>query len=114
MCGHLSIFSRQEPVSDAQLQAGLAALRHRGPDGQQAWLSPDRRVGLGHTRLSIIDLEGGTQPLHAPDGTVHAVVNGELYDFERLRTELQAAGHRFLTHSDSEVLLHLYQRHGTA
>jgi asparagine synthase (glutamine-hydrolysing) len=114
MCGHVSIFSRHEPVSEAQLQAGLTALHHRGPDGQRAWFSPDRRVGLGHTRLSIIDLEGGAQPLHTPDGTVHAVVNGELYDFEHLRAELQAAGHRFSTLSDSEVLLHLYQRHGTA
>jgi asparagine synthetase B (glutamine-hydrolysing) len=65
-------------------------------------------VGLGHVRLAIIDLETGQQPLHDDEGTVHAVVTGELYDYERLRAELENQGARFQTHSDSELVVQLY------
>ena len=78
------------------------------------WINAARSVGPGHARLSIIDLEGGTQPLCNEDESVHAVVNGEFYDFERIRTELERKGHRFKTRSDSEILLHLYEEMGTA
>ncbi|KAG1059138.1 hypothetical protein G6F42_028419 [Rhizopus arrhizus] len=74
-------------------------------------MSPDGRCALGHVRLSIIDLAGGQQPLSNPSGTIQSVVNGELYDFERIRTELQAKGHAFSTKSDSEIALHLYEEY---
>ena len=88
------------------------SLHHRGPDNQGVWLSPDQRVGLGHTRLSIIDLTTGDQPIANEDERVHIVVNGEFYDFERQRRELEQRGHRFRTRSDSEIALHLYEDFG--
>ncbi len=112
MCGIFGMFSKECEVNPAVIKKALATLEHRGPDGQQYWISENYQVGLGHTRLSIIDLEGGTQPLQNEDGQIRAVVNGEIYDFERLRKELQAAGHHFATASDSEVLIHLYEDFG--
>jgi asparagine synthase (glutamine-hydrolysing) len=114
MCGIVAMFSEGGEVRLPTLEAATQALHHRGPDAQKQWLDTRRQVGLGHARLSIIDLEGGTQPLVNEDESIHAVVNGELYDFERLRRELEAQGHRFRTQSDSEVLIHLYEQHGMA
>ena len=91
---------------------GLAILSHRGPDSQNYWLSRDRRVYLGHARLSIIDLSTGGQPISSD--TTHIVANGEFYDFERIRGELIGQGYRFKTRSDSEIALHLYDRQGTS
>ncbi|MFN2427434.1 MAG: asparagine synthase (glutamine-hydrolyzing), partial [Candidatus Binatia bacterium] len=88
-------------------------LHHRGPDGQRQWISPDGRVGLGHARLSIIDLATGDQPLASEDESIRAVVNGEFYDFERIRRDLEGRGHRLRTRSDSEIVLHLYEDFGT-
>lgn len=112
MCGITAVFSSRDAVSPVTLAAGMATLHHRGPDGRRYWRSPDGRVGLGHTRLSIIDLATGEQPLANEDETIHAVVNGEFYDFERIRGELEKRGHRFRTRSDSEILLHLYEDRG--
>ena len=112
MCGITAVFSRRSDVSDATMRAGTAALYHRGPDGQQHWISPDHRVGLGHARLSIIDLTTGDQPIANEDGSLVIVHNGEFYDFERIRAGLEARGHRFRTRSDSEVALHLYEELG--
>jgi len=109
MCGITAVLSRHAPISEATLLAGTAALHHRGPDGRKHWTSPDRRVGLGHTRLSIIDLTTGDQPIANEDGSLVIVHNGEFYDFERIRAGLQAKGHKFRTKSDSEVALHLYE-----
>jgi asparagine synthase (glutamine-hydrolysing) len=109
MCGIVSILSREEPLTETPLRRALAALRHRGPDGEGLWLSPDRRVALGHTRLGIIDPLGGVQPIASEDGQLQIVVNGEFYDFERIRRDLQRDGHRFRTGSDSEIALHLYE-----
>jgi asparagine synthase (glutamine-hydrolysing) len=94
------------------VEAGTAALHHRGPDGRAQWISSDGRVALGHTRLSIIDLATGDQPISNEDGSIHIVVNGEFYDFERIRAELESRGHRFKTRSDSEIALHLYEDYG--
>jgi asparagine synthase (glutamine-hydrolysing) len=88
-------------------------LVHRGPDEQHQWIAPHGRVGLGHTRLSIIDLMTGAQPIASEDGRLRIVVNGEFYDFERIRRELEERGHRFRTRSDSEIALHLYEEMGT-
>jgi asparagine synthase (glutamine-hydrolysing) len=112
MCGIVAVFSSSTPVDPEALRRATASLHHRGPDGQGLWRDASGRVGLGHARLSIIDLEGGAQPLANEDESIHAVVNGELYDFERQRAELEARGHHFRTRSDSEVLLHLYEEYG--
>ncbi|MBW8769336.1 MAG: asparagine synthase (glutamine-hydrolyzing) [Gemmatimonadetes bacterium] len=109
MCGITAVLSRHSPVSDATLTAGTAALHHRGPDGCRHWVASDRRVALGHTRLSIIDLSTGDQPISNEDGSLTIVHNGEFYDFERIRAELERKGHRFRTKSDSEIALHLYE-----
>ena len=109
MCGIAAFFSRKTPATANSLQRATAALHHRGPDNQSQWVSPDGRVGLGHARLSIIDLSGGDQPIASEDESLRIIVNGEFYDFERIRRELESRGHRFRTHSDSEIALHLYE-----
>ncbi|HSH44305.1 MAG TPA: hypothetical protein VK966_00480, partial [Longimicrobiales bacterium] len=86
------------------------AVHHRGPDGHG--LFTGRRVGLAHTRLSIIDLEHGAQPLTNEDGSVVVVYNGEIYNYVELQAELEALGHRFRTHCDTEVLVHGYEEWG--
>jgi asparagine synthase (glutamine-hydrolysing) len=86
-------------------------LHHRGPDGEGLFLSPDRRVGFGHRRLAIVDLAGGAQPMFGDDGTCLAF-NGEIYNYPALRRSLIETGVRFKTNSDTEVILHLYQRYG--
>lgn len=88
----------------------IGRLHHRGPDGQG--LHVQGPVGLAHARLSIIDLEGGAQPIHNEDRSVWVVFNGEIFNYLELRRELEARGHRFYTHSDTEVLVHLYEDHG--
>jgi asparagine synthase (glutamine-hydrolysing) len=91
------------------LHAACAALAHRGPDDCGVFEDPTHGVGLAHTRLSILDLSPlGHQPMLSPDGRVALVFNGEIYNFRELRTELEAEGHAFKGHSDTEVLLHLY------
>ena len=110
MCGIVGVV---DPSLDrSRLEASLKLLRHRGPDGDGVFLEPDRHLGFGHTRLSIIDLETGAQPLHSADARLVLVCNGELYDFERQRGELQREGSRFTTNSDSELIIHLYLKYG--
>ncbi|KAI8073971.1 asparagine synthetase [Gongronella butleri] len=91
------------------LDASLESIKSRGPDSRGTYVSPCGRCALGHVRLSIIDLEGGKQPLSNHANTIHAVVNGELYDHDRLIDELTAHGHQFKTRSDSELALHFYE-----
>lgn len=87
-------------------------LRRRGPDDEGYFIDEAGGAGLGHRRLSIIDLEGGHQPLGTPDGSIQVVVNGEIYNFVALREELEKLGHRFQTRSDSEVVVHGYAAWG--
>ncbi len=87
-----------------------AVLRHRGPDGSGVYV--DDRVGLGHARLSIIDLSGGSQPIHNEDETLWIVYNGEIFNYPELRQGLVSRGHRFSTATDTEVILHLYEERG--
>ena len=109
MCGIVAAFSRREPVAVESLKRATQSLYHRGPDGQRHWISDDRRVGLGHARLSIIDLATGDQPMANEDGRIRIVVNGEFYGYEDIRQELERGGHRLRTRSDSEIALHLYE-----
>ena len=113
MCGIVAMFSRRERVSADALSRATARIRHRGPDGQRQWIAQHGRVGLGHARLSIIDLQTGDQPIANEDESLHVVVNGEFYGFEAIRRDLEQRGHRFRTKSDSEIALHLYEEMGT-
>jgi asparagine synthase (glutamine-hydrolysing) len=112
MCGIVGIAAAADaaPPAAEAVERAVAALRHRGPDGSGVHL--DDRVALGHTRLSIIDVEGGAQPLANEDGSVWTVFNGEIWNHERLRSELETAGHRFRTRCDTEVLVHGWEEWG--
>ena len=112
MCGIVAFFSNRDPISDLALERAIHSLHHRGPDGRGHWISSDRRVALGHTRLSIIDLAAGEQPIASEDGQTIIVVNGEFYGYEAIQRELEQAGHRLRTRSDSEIALHLYEDFG--
>ncbi len=114
MCGLVGAVAKESgrQIDEQALRRAMAALRHRGPDGEGLWRSPDGEVGLGHTRLGVIDILGGSQPIISEDGGVVLVANGEFYDFERIRGELSDRGHRFRTGTDSEIALHLYEDHG--
>jgi asparagine synthase (glutamine-hydrolysing) len=104
-------------IEPATLDRMTDSLRHRGPDGRGTLLRhyPDGSgVALGHRRLAIIDLAGGVQPLGNEDGAVWITFNGEIYNFEELRVDLEAKGHRFQTHSDTETIVHLYEQYGDA
>lgn len=109
MCGLLGGIARK-PVARERIEKALHALDHRGPDGQRQW--SDGRFFLGHTRLSIIGLGNGDQPMSNAEGDVHLAVNGEFYGYQKIRDELRANGSRFKTESDSEIALHLYLQHG--
>ena len=113
MCGIVTMFSNDAPVSGERLAQATRALHHRGPDGQRQWIAPHGRVGMGHARLSIIDLTTGDQPIANEDEQIHVVVNGEFYDYERIQRDLESRGHRLRTRSDSEILIHLYEDFGT-
>jgi asparagine synthase (glutamine-hydrolysing) len=109
MCGIVAAVSRRRDVSGEALGRAVRRLHHRGPDAQRVWVSKDCRAALGHARLSIIDLTTGDQPIENEDGRLRIVANGELYDFERIRKELERQGHVFRTKSDSEIALHLFE-----
>jgi asparagine synthase (glutamine-hydrolysing) len=106
MCGIAGLWS-PAPVDRAVVRSMTAALAHRGPDGEGHHF--DDEVGLGHRRLSIIDLATGQQPMSSEDGMHVLVFNGEIYNFPDLRRDLEAKGYRFRTRSDTEVILHLYE-----
>src|SRR3989304_5800871 len=105
MCGICGVV-QPEPVSAPEIRAMADTLSHRGPDDQGVYV--DGGVGLGHRRLSIIDLDGGHQPMASGDGSLSIVFNGEIYNYRELRQSLKDR-HRFVTHSDTEVILHLYE-----
>jgi len=112
MCGIAALFSRRDPISAATIERATQSLHHRGPDGQRHWISADRRVALGHARLSIIDLTTGDQPIASEDQRTRIIVNGEFYGYEAIQRELEASGHHLRTRSDSEIALHLYEDFG--
>jgi asparagine synthase (glutamine-hydrolysing) len=113
MCGIAGIYKLHAgapPVEAGELARMTRHLERRGPDGEGRWLRP--HVGLAHRRLSIIDIEGGQQPIHNEDRSIWTVFNGEIFNFPELRRDLEQAGHRFYTRSDTEVIVHLYEEHG--
>ncbi len=115
MCGIAGALNiaRELPPLEEELGLKMALkLRHRGPDGQTAFRSTTGRCVLGHSRLKIIDLETGDQPMPNEDHSVWVVFNGEIYNFRELRRELEAAGHRFRSRSDTEVIVHAYEEWG--
>jgi asparagine synthase (glutamine-hydrolysing) len=114
MCGIAGIVDLldRDPPGRAALHRQLGALWHRGPD--EAGLYRDRHAGLAHTRLSIIDLAAGQQPMSNEDGTLWIVFNGEIFNYVELREELVARGHRFRTRSDTEVIVHAWEEWGEA
>jgi asparagine synthase (glutamine-hydrolysing) len=112
MCGFVAFSGGFEMGA---LQAGLRAIAHRGPDDSGVWADAPAGVGLGHVRLSILDLSPmGHQPMASADGQVVIAFNGEIFNFRELRADLEARGHAFRGHSDTEVLLHLYMAEGEA
>jgi asparagine synthase (glutamine-hydrolysing) len=113
MCGIVAMYAMQDRIREDALERATRRLIHRGPDGQRTWVSADGLVGLGHARLSIIDLDTGDQPIAGEDERLQIVVNGEFYDHERIQRDLSRRGHRLRTRSDSEIALHLYEDHGT-
>ncbi|MCB1778487.1 MAG: asparagine synthase (glutamine-hydrolyzing) [Candidatus Competibacteraceae bacterium] len=114
MCGisGIAALSARTQISEPDVRRMLPALRHRGPDGSGVYLDPNGRIGLGHTRLSIIDLASGAQPMTNEDRTVWVSFNGEIFNYIELREILLKAGHRFSTHSDTEVIVHAYEQYG--
>jgi asparagine synthase (glutamine-hydrolysing) len=111
MCGIVGVIDLQgRPVEAAWIDAMNDSIVHRGPDDSGTHVRG--RVGLGMRRLSIIDVAGGHQPVYNEDRSICAVFNGEIYNYRELRADLEKAGHRFTTHSDTETLVHLYEQHG--
>jgi asparagine synthase (glutamine-hydrolysing) len=111
MCGICGFISTSDTAGEAHLVERMAGtLTHRGPDGAGVFTSEG--VGLGHRRLSIIDVESGSQPLSNEDGTVVVVYNGEIFNYRELADDLRQRGHCFKTQSDTETLVHLYEEYG--
>ncbi|MEW5766968.1 MAG: asparagine synthase (glutamine-hydrolyzing) [bacterium] len=124
ICGKLNFDG--QPVDESLIRKMCAALEYRGPDDEGIYLNAEGgiqkaefrlppsefRIGLGHRRLSIIDLGAGHQPMANEDGSVWIVYNGEVYNFQSLREDLEKKGHRFRTQSDTEVIIHLYEDYG--
>src|SRR5262245_21154185 len=118
MCGIAATFNYASSAPDVD-RAALLRMRDsmitRGPDGAGEWFSPDHRVGLAHRRLSIIDLSpAGAQPMSDADAAILVTFNGEIYNYQVLRAKLEREGCQFRSHSDTEVLLHLYREKGEA
>ena len=112
MCGIAGIYNSASDMAPSvqQLSKMIAQLAHRGPDGFGIY--SEEKIGFAHARLSIIDLQTGSQPVHNEDRTIWVIFNGEIFNYIELRTELVNKGHRFYTESDTEVIVHLYEQYG--
>ena len=113
MCGIAGFLSLEQGVFATRTiaQAMCDVITHRGPDDQGFLV--DGPLAMGMRRLSIIDLSGGQQPISNEDGTIHVIQNGEIYNFQEIRNDLEKRGHRFKTNSDTEAIVHLYEEYGT-
>ena len=113
MCGIVGIFNFSgEGIDGELLQRMTSKIQHRGPDGDGQWINGE--IGLGHRRLSIIDLDGGAQPIGNENDSIQVVFNGEIYNYLELRDQLAKCGHEFKTRSDTEVIVHAYEQWGKA
>ena len=114
MCGIAGIYNYQndQPINEAVLRRMTGALVHRGPDDEGFYVAG--RIGLGHRRLSIVDVAGGHQPIFNEDGSVAIILNGEIYNYRELARLVEARGHRLRTQSDTETIVHLYEEFGEA
>jgi asparagine synthase (glutamine-hydrolysing) len=114
MCGIAGIIhlDRDKTVDAERLRRMRDVLRHRGPDAEGLWI--DGSVGFAHRRLSIVDIDGGAQPMSNGDGTARITYNGEIYNHPELKAELEAKGHRYRTRCDTETILHIYKGEGEA
>ena len=115
MCGICGVFNyagTKSLISEELIDSMSSEMRHRGPDDDGLFLSPDKKIGLGFRRLSIIDIAGGHQPMANEDGSVWIVFNGEIYNHQELRRSLEAKGHVYKTQSDTESIIHLYEEKG--
>lgn len=111
MCGLAGIYSIDSNANSRyDLGKMVGMLNHRGPDGTGFYF--EDKISLGHARLSIIDIEGGEQPIHNEDKTIWVVFNGEIFNYIELRSELERKGHCFYTHTDTEVIVHAYEQYG--
>src|SRR5438270_12349233 len=111
MCG---IAGSTEDAQGSAVRRMCATMRHRGPDDEGVHSDAASGLSIGIRRLAVMDVEGGHQPLCNEDGSVWVVLNGEIYNHRQLREDLRARGHHFLTSSDTEVLVHLYEEYGDA
>src|SRR5438093_7908795 len=117
MCGICGIIGSDvnKAVTERQLLAMKRVLTHRGPDDHGVYLAPQKgriRAALGHQRLSIVDLEGGHQPMSNEGGDIWITYNGEIYNHQELRKDLQKRRHVYKTRSDTETILHAYEEYG--
>jgi asparagine synthase (glutamine-hydrolysing) len=115
MCGICGAISQKEPVKPELIGAMISVLRHRGPDDRGSYSNQGENpphVAFGHSRLSIIDLTSGHQPMSNEDGNIWVTYNGEIYNFRELKRDLEQRGHRFTTKTDTEVIVHLYEEKG--
>jgi len=112
MCGICGVFNfkNDKPLDPAVLKRMCDTLKHRGPDEEGYYTSG--QIGLGIRRLSIIDLSTGSQPIHNEDKSIWVIDNGEIYNFQDLRKELENRGHKFYTKTDTETIVHLYEEYG--
>src|SRR5215467_16129795 len=112
MCGICGIvnFNKNDSVDGTLIERMTSAQAHRGPDDHGYFV--EENVGLGHRRLSIIDLSGGKQPIFNEDGSVVVVFNGEIYNVDDLTADLIGRGHQFKTRSDTETIVHAYEEYG--
>lgn len=112
ICGALKLRPESAPVREDDLRRMAATIAHRGPDAEGLFLADDCRVGFGFRRLSIVDLATGDQPMANEDGSVRLVFNGEIYNHAAWRPKLEARGHTYRSHADSEAIVHLYEEYG--
>lgn len=112
MCGIAGLIKKSREVSVSEIVAMTNAIQHRGPDGNGFWIDQSHHIGLGHRRLSIIDLAGGAQPMMDDTGKIQIVFNGEIYNYLQLKQELQSYGHHFSTNSDTEAIIYAYKQWG--
>lgn len=113
MCGIVGFLDSEiNNESTGVIKSMMNSIKHRGPDDQNHYVNPEHSLAFGHVRLSIIDISNGAQPMFSPDGRYVIIYNGEVYNYLELRQQLHQKGHQLKTHSDTEVILHMYMEFG--